>query len=73
MIFFSVMQKCCKNTGDCTASVGAVWVPFTGRNETGKIAKGETGKVAKGETSISSLSSNNQRRWLPFLYGAEIS
>lgn len=48
MIFFSVMQKFCKNTGDCMASVGVVWVPFIGRNE--------IGEMAKGETSVSSLS-----------------
>lgn len=57
------MQKWCKDTGYCTASVGVVRIPFIGREEIGEIAK--------GETSLPSLSSRNWRRLL-FLYEAVI-
>lgn len=63
MICFSVKQKCCKDTGDCTASVGAVWTPSIGRDEIGEIAK--------GETSVPSFSLHNQRGFL-LLYEAVI-
>lgn len=56
MIRFSITQKRCKGTGDCVASVGAVQIPFIGREE--------IGEVAKGETSVPSLSSHNRRRLL---------
>lgn len=63
MICFSIMQKCCKDSGDCMASVEAVWKPFTGRDEIREIAK--------SKASVPSLSSHNQR-WLLFLYEAVI-
>lgn len=57
------MQKGCKDMGECMASVGAVRIPFIGRDEIGEFAK--------GETSVPSLSSHYQRQLL-FLYEAVI-
>lgn len=55
-ICFSVMQKSCKGSGDCKASVGAAWIPLIGSDEIGEIAK--------GKTSVPSLSSRNRWRLL---------